>query len=425
MLLQAVHEEKDRIGEILSRSKIPELAPVFVRCYPVTAQTTVETAGKADSFLITGDIPAMWLRDSTAQVRHYLALAARDGETADFIEGLSHRQFFCVEHDPYANAFNREPTGRHCCDRDNCDDPLVWERKYEVDSLCAPVELAYALWKATGRTGQFDGRFFRGIGRILDLWEAEQRHGNSPYTFVRPDTKPHDTLSHGGLGAPVGYTGMTWSGFRPSDDGCVYGYLIPSNLFAATALSKMAEIAEAIRSDAALAARARRLQGEIVAGVLNFGVVNHEKFGKMYAYETDGLGHFVLQDDANVPSLLSIPYLGFGSAQDELYENTRRFVLSGENPFFFSGRHACGVGSPHTPRGYVWPIALCMQGLTSRDPDEQRRLLRILASTHDGTLLMHESFDADQPSRYTRPWFAWACSLFCEFVQHCLAQGIL
>jgi meiotically up-regulated gene 157 (Mug157) protein len=284
--------------------------------------------------------------------------------------------------------------------------------------------LAHLYWRTTGRRSVFDAEFHRAMCRILSLWRTEQRHAeSSPYRFERPDCPSSDTLSHGGRGAPVAFTGMTWSGFRPSDDACRYGYLIPANMLAVVVLGQVAEIAEEVYQDAALAAAATALREEIDRGIRDFGTCAHPEFGTIYAYETDGLGHHHLMDDANVPSLLSIPYLGYTTADDPIYRNTRRFALSPHNPYYAVGRHARGIGSPHTPAGFIWPIALAMQGLTSTDPEERDELLDMLERTDADTGYMHEGFHPDDPTRYTRAWFAWANSLFSEFVLHWCGEG--
>lgn len=441
--MRAIEREAARVAERLAgREKLQKL---FLNCYPNTADTTVKRLSEKDTFVITGDIPAMWLRDSTAQVRHYLPLAKKDDEVADLIEGLIRRQTACILTDPYANAFNEAANGMNWprfavekyrgvapagfftgeVDETDHDSPWVWERKYEIDSLCYPVLLAYLFWKETGRTSFFDGDFRAAGEKILDVFTLEQDHSASAYFFRRRNCPPHDTLSHGGAGAPVGHTGMTWSGFRPSDDACTYGYLIPANMFAAVTLGYTAEIAREVYGDGAFAARAETLAAQIRKGIETYGVVEHPAFGKIYAYETDGLGHHVLMDDANVPSLLSIPYLGYCGADDPVYRNTRRFVLSPENPYYFEGTAAKGIGSPHTPPDYIWHIALSMQGLTSTDPDECRMLLDLFERTDAGTGYMHEGFHKDDPEKFTRPWFAWSNSLFSEFVLRCVELEIL
>ena len=401
----------------------PKLAELFKNCYPNTMATTTKYLEDGSAFVFTGDIPAMRLRDSSAQVRHYIGAARRSEPVAELIEALFARQMFCIQLDPYANAYNEEPNGK-CWERDEpAQGPWIWERKYEIDSLCYPFQLAWLFWKATGRTGCFTESFRKSAEMVLDLWTVEQEHSEkSPYYFIRKNCPPTDTLSHEGKGAPVAYTGMTWSGFRPSDDACVYGYLIPSNMFASVVLSYLAEIFGSIYGDAAFARRALALKAQIDVGIRQYGIYEHEKFGKIYAYETDGMGHYTLMDDANVPSLLSIPYLGWCKPDDEIYQNTRRFVLSRENPFYYEGTAMKGVGSPHTPPRYVWHIALSMQGLTSQDWKEKEELLAMLERTDAGTGYMHEGVFVDDPAQFTRPWFAWSNSIFSEFVLHYLGM---
>lgn len=402
----------------------PKLRDTFKRCFANTLETTTKLLEDGTAFVFTGDIPAMWLRDSSAQVRHYVPLAARDERLQQLIEGLLRRQMAYINIDPYANAFN-EAANDHRYDEDLTElGPWIWERKYEIDSLCYPIQLGYLYWKSTGIDRHFDETFRTTARRIIRLWRTEQRHGEqSPYRFQRPDGPPSDTLRNEGKGMPVNYTGMTWSAFRPSDDACTFGYLIPANMFAAVALGHIAEIATDIYRDGALCQSALALKEEIEFGIETYGTVIHPVYGKIYAYETDGYGNYNLMDDANVPSLLSIPYLGYRSADDPVYRNTRRFILSQDNPYYFEGAAARGIGSPHTPDRHIWPIALSMQGLTSQDREERAGLLAVLLATDAGTGYMHEGFHADDPHRFTRPWFAWSNSLFAEFVYMLMKQG--
>ena len=401
----------------------PKLARMFSQCYPNTLLTTTKKLDDGTSYIFTGDIPAMWLRDSTAQVRHYIPLASDDSELQDIIEGLIRRQFKYIAIDPYANAFNCEANGQ-CWEVDETErNPWVWERKYEIDSLCYPIQLSYLYWKQTNKAAIFDGDWKKATELILQLWKREQSHAEeSSYRFQRFNGPLSDTLSHEGLGSPVEFTGMTWSGFRPSDDACNYGFLVPSNAFATVALGYVAEIARSVFDDEAMAKKAELLQKEIGNGIRDFGIYKHPKYGEIFAYETDGMGKYNLMDDANVPSLLAMPYIGYLQPDDLVYQNTREFILSEANPYFFVGKHACGIGSPHTPPGYVWPISLCIQGLTSVDLDEMDMLVEMLESTDAGTGFMHEGFNPDSPEEFTRPWFAWANSLFSEFVLHWLAH---
>lgn len=187
-------------------------------------------------------------------------------------------------------------------------------------------------------------------------------------------------------------------------------------MYAVVVLRYLSEIAREVYGDEAMALRAEKLGREIDEGIQKYGMVDHPKYGRIYAYETDGLGNYNLMDDANVPSLLSAPYLGYCSADDPVYQNTRRFILSEDNPFYFSGKKLHGIGSPHTEHGFVWPISLALQGLTSHDPAEVEEVLFMLTSSHAGTYFMHESIDADNEYNFSREWFAWANSIFSELV---------
>ena len=407
------------IAEVERRLKRPKLAKMFAACYPNTFTTTLQERPDGTTFVLTGDIPAMWLRDSALQVRPYLPLAAKDPVVYSALVGLLRLQLDCVLHDPYANAFNESANGEHW-EKDLTDaSDRVWERKYELDSLCAPLHYAYCLWRATGRAELLGGELFAAARRILGVWRVEQRHAElSPYRFARPGGTPQDTLRN----TPVGFTGLTWSGFRPSDDSTELGYLIPANMFAASALRELTEMARAA-NEAALAGDAEALRAEIQSGLDAFGTVEHPRFGRIFAYEVDGLGGSVLMDDAGIPGLVSAPYFGYCSNSDPTYRNTRAFALSPANPYYFSGRYASGLGSPHTPGGFVWPMGLCVQAITSSDRAERDAVLGMLETTDAGTNLMHEGFDANDPTRFTRPWFAWANSLFSELILDEVGMG--
>lgn len=404
---------------------IQGLSDMFARCFLSTLESTARQSESGGTYVITGDIEAMWLRDSTEQVLHYLRFAADDPELASWIERLIHQQMAFVLIDPYANAFNMEPSGRHGFEDVPKAGPWIWERKYELDSLSHVLLLALRYHQATGRTAFLDDSFFAGVEKILDVITVEQDHeACSPYHFERFDCPPSDTLIREGRGAPVQRTGMSWSGFRPSDDACEYGYLIPANLFAQAMLRELAPLAQA-SGRAGIAARALQLADQIQSGVQQYGIVEKEGFGSIYAYETDGMGRYCLMDDANVPSLLSLPYLGVCKADDPLYARTRAFVLSGQNPFYHAGSAARGIGSPHTPKDSIWPIALCVQGMTSAVPAERVEMLQMLLTTHAGTRRMHESFHKDNPADFTRSWFAWANSMFGELVMQMYERGEL
>lgn len=400
----------------------PALAPLAARCFLNTMETTVRRLEDGSYFVITGDIPAMWLRDSAAQVKPYIKYAAEDAQLREVLEGIIAKQASLVCIDPYANAFNCGPTGEGAQDKTEWND-WVWERKYEVDSLCAPVYLAYEYWKETGRKSIFTPGFRRMLDCVLCVFRTEQRHWESPYSFGRRNVRRSDTLPNGGKGRPVNHTGMTWSGFRPSDDSCRFGYLVPANAMAVVALTHAAEILRAAYQDEAAAMQCTALAREIREGLEDYALYPHPKYGIIYAYETDGFGNYNLMDDANSPSLLALPYLGFCSREDPVYQNTRRFVLSDSNPYYHEGTLARGVGSPHTPGGYVWHIGILMQALTSGDHGEILDCLSMLAATHAGCNVMHESFDPNEPAQFTRPWFAWANTLLGQLLDELMRDS--
>jgi len=405
----------------------PKLQQVFRNCFPNTLETTTKLLDDGTTFVYTGDIPAMWLRDSVEQVRHYIPLAKDDADLQRIIEGLIARQLFYINIDPYTNAFNETANGRHYRDSDDCElSPWMWERKYELDSLCFPVQLLAQYWQETGRTSMFDDDCYRALSSVVRVIATEQRHDEkSPYFFRRDTKQDTETLYNDGRGMPTNYTGMSWSGFRSSDDACEFGYNIPANMFAVVILGHIERIASEIYKDAELAGRAAKLIKEINFGIQRYGIVDHPKHGKIYAFETDGYGNFSLMDDAGTPGLLSIPYIGYVGTDDLIYQNTRRFALSFDNPFYFEGKHAKGIGSPHTPGGYVWHMALSMQGLTSEDDQEIKDLIETLLATDAGTGYMHEGFHPDDPSDFSREWFAWSNSLFATLVVKAMDKGLV
>lgn len=405
-------------GILEKTSDNPSWGKVFEKCFTDTLDRTIAILEDGTSFVLTGDIPAMWLRDSTAQIKPYLFLAREDEALRQTILGLVERQFEFIRHDPYANAFNQEDNGRgHQTDHTTLTG-RIWERKYEVDSLCYPLQLAYLLWKVTGETAHFHQDFFQTAELIVDTWIVEQHHDNSTYRFERDTDRLEDTLNHGGKGNPCTYTGMTWSGFRPSDDACVYPYLIPSNMFAVVVLGYLIEILEdqKPRGYETLLAKTSQLRKEIDQGIKEYGLTKNAAGETIFAYEVDGLGHQSIMDDPNVPSLLSAPYLGYCTIDDPIYQATRRTILSHENPYYYEGIYAAGCGSTHTFYRYIWPIALAIEGLTTTDKADKKRLLDLMVKCNGGTGVMHESFHVDDPSLFSREWFSWANMMFCELV---------
>ncbi|MBY5034603.1 glycoside hydrolase family 125 protein [Streptococcus gallolyticus] len=409
------------LQEIIEKtSDHPAWGQVFSRCYTDTLDNTVKILEDGTSFVLTGDIPAMWLRDSTAQLKPYLFLAKEDEKLRSTIVGLVKRQIRLILKDPYANSFNETDNWNGHHETDHTDlTGWVWERKYEVDSLCYPLQLAYLLWQVTGETAQFDQEFFQALELIVSVWETEQRHAEkSSYRFVRDTDRQEDTLVNDGMGPDCAYTGMTWSAFRPSDDACIYSYLVPSNMFAVVVLEYAMEILPAMSKslDLNLLERIDNLRHSIDTGIMEHGLTKNAAGETIFAFEVDGLGNASVMDDPNVPSLLAAPYLGYCSIDNDIYQATRKTILSSENPYYYEGSHAAGIGSSHTFYRYIWPIALCIEGLTTKDKAEKARILDLLVACDGGTGVMHESFHVDDPSLYSREWFSWANMMFCELV---------
>jgi meiotically up-regulated gene 157 (Mug157) protein len=402
----------------------PELAWMFENCYPNTLDTTVqisETASRPDTFVITGDIDAMWLRDSACQVWPYLPLVQGDTDLQRMFRGLIGRQARSILIDPYANAFLRDAKATKSLSWAVNDltemKPGVAERKWEVDSLCYCTRLAYGYWKATGDIAPFDEEWTRAMRLVVATFKEQQRKsGQGPYHFQRRTEVPTDTQALGGYGNPARPVGMIFSMFRPSDDACTYSLYIPANLFAVASLRQLGEIAAVIIQDADFANESRTLAEEVALATAKYGKMQGIGKEEYWAFEVDGYGNQLFMDDANIPGLLSLPYLGCCRLDDPVYQATRRRALGESNPYFFSGTAAKGIGGPHEGLNMIWPMAIIMRTLTSTDDCEIRQCLGWLKTTHAGTGFMHESFDKDNPTKFTRAWFAWANSLFGELI---------
>jgi uncharacterized protein len=401
----------------------PALATIFENCFPNTLDTTVFTGtfeGKPDTYVVTGDIDAMWLRDSSAQVRPYLPLAKQDANLRQLLEGVIRRQARMILLDPYANAFMRDTSAaplKWAVNDQTQHHPGVAERKWEVDSLCYPIRLAHGYWRATGDTSPFDASWTQSAWTIVRTFREQQRkHGPGPYSFQRESPVPGDTLPLGGFGNPAVPNGMIFSMFRPSDDACIYPFLVPANLFAVVSLRQLATLATHAVSDPKLAAEAESLASEVERAAAQFGKTHHAKFGEIWAYEVDGYGNALMMDDADAPGLMSLPYLDSCKLDDPLYQRTRQFVLSESNPYYCRGGAGEGVGSPHEGLNMIWPMSIVYRALTSKSDQEIRQCLRTLRDTTAGTGFIHESFQKDDAANFTRPWFAWANTLFGELI---------
>ena len=422
---KAIEKEIIRIKKLLTN---PKLAWMFENCFPNTLDTTVHYRaidGEDDTFVYTGDIHAMWLRDSGAQVWPYVQFAKKDEELRRMIRGVILRQFKCILLDPYANAFNDGPVGGEWQKDLTKMIPELHERKWEIDSLCYPLRLAYEYWKVTGDKSIFTNeQWLETVRNILRTFKEQQRKNDlGPYKFQRVTAVATDTQPNYGWGNPVKPVGLIASAFRPSDDATILQFLIPSNFFAVSSLRKAAEILDKVNKNNDLAKECSELASEVETALKQYAVNDHPKYGKIYAFEVDGFGNQLMMDDANVPSLLAMAYLGDVDINDPIYQNTRRFVWSEDNPYFFKGKAGEGIGGPHIGYDMVWPMSIMMKAFTSRDDAEIKTCIRMLMDTDNEMGFMHESFHKDDPSNFTRAWFAWQNTLFGELILKLVKDG--
>lgn len=424
---ETIEKKIKEVKKLLKKN--PKLAWMFENCFPNTLETTVHYRlldGEDDTFVYTGDIHAMWLRDSGAQVWPYVQFADKDEKLRHMLRGVILRQFKSINIDPYANAFNDGPTGGEWQSDYTKMKLELHERKYEIDSHCYPIRLAYEYWKVTGDATVFGNSWKEAIGKTLSTFREQQRkNGPGSYSFRRRTDRAFDTVGWDGFGAPVKPVGLIASTFRPSDDATILPFLVPSNFMAVSSLRKAAEILVKVNGDDKMAGECRALADEVERALKTYAVVEHPKYGKIYAYEVDGFGSHLLMDDANVPSLLAMGYLGDVSLDDPIYQNTRRFVWSTDNPTFFRGKAGEGIGGPHVGYDMPWPMSIMMLAFTSQDDAEIRRCIKMLMDTDAGTGFIHESFHKDDASNYTRPWFAWQNTLFGELILRLINQGKL
>jgi len=410
------------IADIKTNIRNKELAWMFENCFPNTLDTTVDFEmidGKPDTYVITGDIDAMWLRDSSAQVWPYLPLCKNDPDLQQLIKGVIHRQAKCILKDPYANAFYKDENKVSEWKSSDVTEmkPGIHERKWEIDSLCYPIRLAHGYWKETADIDVFDEQWLSAMKLVIQTFKEQQRfNGKGPYSFQRKTAWATDGVPMGGYGYPAKPNGLICSMFRPSDDATIYPYLIPSNYFAVISLQQLADLLKAKGNHDDEIKKAVDLSKQVSAALARNAQVITTGYGNVYAYEINGFGSHNLMDDANVPSLLSLPYLNVVKASDPVYMKTRAHVLSEANPFFFKGKAGEGIGGPHIGLDMIWPMSIVMRGLTSSSEAEIRHCVNILQHTHAGTGFMHESFHKDDPSNFTRKWFAWANTIFGEFI---------
>jgi meiotically up-regulated gene 157 (Mug157) protein len=352
------------------------------------------------TYVQSGDIPAMWLRDSSAQTIPYIRFQSAYPVLRERFAGVIERNARNIIVDPYANAVQA--------------DYSIWERKWEVDSLAWPVILASIYWRTTRDATIFTPDLHHALLSIVATYRCEQRHHECSRYRYPTEQHSHDDYNE--------ETGMIWGGFRPSDDPVEYRFNIPQNALAVVALRDVEELAGDGYRDEHLVDDARAVGASVQAGIFQYGrFYNPQRHVWMYAYETDGFGRYNLMDDANIPNLTTMPYYDWCSAFDQTYLSTRAFALSMDNPFFFSGRYAQGLGSPHTPYGYVWPLGIIGRALTATSSIEVATAITTLSETDGESGMIHESFYPDGYWRFTRPEFGWANALGAELFFRSLA----
>lgn len=420
----------------------PDLYRLFQNSYPNTLDTAIRWKGYAANnsdeeltFVITGDINAMWLRDSANQMQSYLPVLKADpgpDSIASLYRGVINLQARYILTSPYCNSFQPpvesgvEGSVNDAASQDTVKPPYsnasVFECKYELDSLASFLEVSANYYNATGDL-DFFGRFqwADAVRAVLNTatemltptYGADGRVLDSPYTFTRMTTRATETLANDGLGSPVANgTGLVRSAFRPSDDSTIFQLFIPANMMFSRYLASTAEIAAALEGEADLADQMRAMAGSIRSAIEAHGIITDPNTGaRVYAYEVDGFGSAVVMDDANIPSLLSAPFLGFLDASDEVYQNTRAAVLDEDpsagangNPYFMRGPVISAVGGPHQGPGMAWPMASIVRILTSDDDDEITAALGEIVSSTDGLGLIHESINSFNQSDWTRQW---------------------
>ncbi|KAF2690425.1 glycoside hydrolase family 125 protein [Lentithecium fluviatile CBS 122367] len=429
-----------------------DLARIFENAFPNTLDTTVRwhvdstvkhKIGKKtwdpkawkgpQSFIVTGDINAEWLRDSTNQLQQYQLLAKKDKQIYNLILGAINTQSEYVIGSPYCNAFQPPPpSGLNPTFQGDGDqvhpayeNSFVFECKYELDSLAAFLSLTNQFHNHTESTEFMNDRWFLALDTLLEVLEAQSKptfseetgaHQRNEYTFQRQTNAGTETLGLGGVGNPLnGGTGLVRSAFRPSDDATILGFLIPANAMMSVELKRTAALLRKFGKKT-LAATILSWGQTIEKGVWEHGVVQHKKYGKVFAYEVDGYGSSIMMDDANLPSLLALPLLGFVDADDEVYKNTRKMILQRQgNPYYLVGDDFNGIGGPHIGYRHAWPMSVLVQAMTSEDDEE---ITKCLGAVKNVSLngLIHESVNVDRARDYTRSWFAWANSVFAQTI---------
>lgn len=438
------------INSFESKFKDKILYKIFSNCYPNTLDTTIDfNEDKKETFIITGDIKAMWLRDSSLQIYPYLKHCLKDPLLSNMIKGLFNKQISYILFDPYANAFNKEPLkspwfkditykrnkeGQF----ENAMNETIWERKYELDSLIFPLFIMCKYYLYTKDLTIFNQNFFKMLEIILKVIKNEQRgteeedkNGGPEYFFQRIIAEPFDSL-HFGRGNPCKTCGLIKTSYRNSDDSSLFSYNIPENCLLVSTFKLLIkcfndenmEKDKKNEFDSKFQTIIEGFSSSVEKAIYTYGIIidnlNNEKY---FTHEVDGFGNAYFMDEPGYPNLISLPFFEFCSSSDEIYINTRKRILSERNPYFISGKYGQGCSSSHSYRRYNWPLFTIMQGLTSIDKKEKEICLKMLKESTGKKYFMHESYDIDDVNKFTREWFAWANSFFGVFIDNLIENN--
>ncbi|KAK5121682.1 hypothetical protein LTR85_004854 [Meristemomyces frigidus] len=423
----------------------PDLRRLFINAYPNTLDTAIAWKGYANgsdeelTFVITGDINAMWLRDSANQMQSYLPLLQASNSSdslASLYRGVInlHARYLLI--DPYCNSFQPpveshiSPSVNGAASGDtvfpNYTNSSVFECKYELDSLAAFLEVSTNYYNATEDASFFKRyQWVEAIENVMAVAEnmtmpTYQPDGNVSvlsYSFTRETDRASETTENGGLGNPFNNgTGLIRSFFRPSDDATIFQGFIPANMMFAKYLESAGQIMYAIGDQDALAGRMCSLAASLRVSIEKVGIVSGGQYGQIYAFEVDGYMSQNIMDDANIPSLLAAPFFGYLDVSDPIYQNTRQLLLSANNPYFMRGPVISAIGGAHDGPGFAWPMASVVRIFTSNDEAEITQQLQEIVSSTDGLGLIHESINTFNVSDWTRQWFSWANGLFGQCI---------
>ncbi|CAL3963866.1 unnamed protein product [Diplocarpon coronariae] len=469
--------------------KDPDLFRLFENSYPNTLDTMIKWRGYAKepgaegveekitdeelTYVITGDIDAMWLRDSASQILVYLPLleASEDKDSlASLWRGLIniHARYIVIS--PYCHSFQPppesgvQPTHNGAYSQNHPDppyDPLkVFDCKWELDSLASFLQISVAYYERTKDIDFFqkyswipavEAAVLAAAAMKLGTYAKDGKVEKSAWTFTGWTNRGTETLSNDGLGNPTKENGMIRTAFRPSDDACIYQLLVPANMMWAKYLEDGSLIMEQLKGENAkdITNKMRDQAFGIRQGIDRDAIVHHRDFGDIFAYEIDGYGGANLMDDANVPSLLAIPLWNYSESAfklpppphgekaknyAEIYANTRRFVLSDNNPYFMKGPVISAIGGPHVGPGRAWPMAAIIRAITSYSTlgslaaggldkvsqkdieDEVKQQIGMVLNSTAGTGVVHESVDTFNQNKWSRAWFGWANGLLGELL---------